>query len=46
MNKTIKSNTRQLLFTMIGKYKEKRDEREEISDTKAAFLRTISDFLG
>ncbi|XP_047539029.1 uncharacterized protein LOC125072442 [Vanessa atalanta] len=45
MKKTIKSNVRKLLHTMICKYKEKQEERNIAFKKKQEYLHAISSFL-
>lgn len=46
MGKTIKSNVRKLLHTMISKFKQKQEEKEAVFQEKQQCLDAISNFLG
>lgn len=46
MGKTLESNVRKLLNTMISKFRQKQEEKEIVFQEKEQCLLTISDFLG
>lgn len=46
MGKTLKSDVRKLLYTMISKFQQKQEEKEVVFREKQQCLHAISDFLG
>lgn len=46
MTKTVKSAVRQILFTMISKYKQKQDQQIALLKQKEEYLQVAIEFIG
>jgi hypothetical protein len=46
MNKTIRSDVRRVLFTMLSKYTQKQEEHETLFNQKMGCLQVVTSFIG